>query len=91
MNNFEECVNKINLFRQSNPNINISNDDKLALYKYYKQGCGISLGDSPGMFQFIEKKKWEAHKSVSHMTQSEAQQQYILVAQKVLSECMNTQ
>ena len=42
------------------------------------------------MFQFVEKKKWEAHKSVSHMSQAEAQQQYILTAQIILSECMNT-
>jgi acyl-CoA-binding protein len=90
MNSFQDCVNKINLLKQSNPDITISDENKLALYKYYKQGCGISLGNPPGMFQFVEKKKWESHKSVSHMTQSEAQQQYISIVQDVLSECINT-
>lgn len=90
MTTFQECVDKVNLLKQSNPNNIISDENKLALYKYYKQGCGISLGKPPSMFQFVEKKKWEAHKSVSHMSQGEAQQQYILTAQTILSECMNT-
>ena len=38
MATFQDCVNKVNLLKQSNPNNNISDENKLALYKYYKQG-----------------------------------------------------
>ncbi|KAJ1643220.1 acyl-CoA-binding protein (ACBP)/diazepam binding inhibitor (DBI)/endozepine (EP) [Coemansia erecta] len=56
-----------------------SNEIKLQLYAYYKQGLACALGDAPGMFDFTAKAKYNAWKKVCDegVTPDVAQQKYI--------------
>lgn len=57
---------------------NISDDDKLYLYKYYKQA---TIGDvnisKPGFLNFTGVAKWNAWNTVKGITNEEAMNQYI--------------
>ena len=67
---------------------NLSNDDLLTLYKYYKQA---TVGDCntprPGMFDLKGKAKWDAWNSLVGVPQKEAEAKYITTvsALKILS------
>jgi len=83
---FNIWIAKINLFKISRIEINLSNDEKLSLYKFYKIGKKEPLGTKPGLFNSIENAKWNAHKSVLNMTPEEGQKNYILLAKKIISK-----
>ena len=61
-----------------------STDTRLKLYGLGRQG---SLGDNnepkPGMFSFVEKKKWEAWMENKGMAQEEAKRLFIALCIKV--------
>tara|TARA_Y100000816_G_C25887545_1_gene463062 strand:- start:9 stop:305 length:297 start_codon:yes stop_codon:yes gene_type:complete len=83
---FNMYVAKINLFKMSGNPIDISNDEKLDLYKFYKIGKNEPLGAKPGLFNPIENAKWKAHKSALDMSPDQAQENYILLAKKIISK-----
>ena len=56
----------------------ISNDDKLEMYKYYKQAtCGDNNTDKPYFYQVKEVAKWNAWTSIYDMSEGEAMHNYI--------------
>ena len=73
---FEETVNKIKT--SSGANIEITDTDKLHMYKYQKQAtvgnCDIPR---PWAIQFQECAKWDAWNSVKDMSKEEAMSKYI--------------
>lgn len=61
----------------------ISDEEKLNLYKFYKQALeGDNTADKPGILQFKAKKKWEAWESVKEMEKEEAMSCYVELAKK---------
>lgn len=61
----------------------ISDEEKLNLYKFYKQGIvGDNTADKPGMLQFKASKKWVAWESVKGMTKEKAMESYVELAKK---------
>lgn len=55
-----------------------SNDDMLALYAHFKQGtAGDVDGSRPGMFDMINRAKYDAWAKLKGMSQAAAQQAYI--------------
>lgn len=72
---FEEAVAYV---KNSKHNPNITDDDRLEFYKYYKQA---TLGDCtdpmPSMFAFSDRAKWQAWNSVKGMSQDEARAMYV--------------
>lgn len=67
--------------------VTVSQEDQLSLYKYYKQAtvgnCNIK---PPGMFQLVEKKKYEAWKSVENLSQEESKQKYVELVNKLFPD-----
>jgi small subunit ribosomal protein S27Ae len=67
---------------------NLSNDDLLTLYKYYKQA---TIGDCntarPSLFDMTGKAKWDAWNSLKGVSQKEAETKYIttVAALKILN------
>ena len=56
----------------------ISNDDKLEMYKYYKQAtCGNNNTDKPYFYQIKEAAKWNAWTSIYNMSIEDAMINYI--------------
>ena len=57
---------------------NYSDNDKLEIYKYYKQA---TIGDinivKPGFLYFKDRAKWDAWNSVKGLAQTEAMKLYI--------------
>lgn len=69
---FQEAVSKSKTFNKG------SNDDKLTLYKLYKQATeGDVNGSRPGMFDMVGRAKWDAWASVKGASKEEAMKQYI--------------
>jgi acyl-CoA-binding protein/ubiquitin len=67
---------------------NLSNDDLLTLYKYYKQATvGPCNTPRPGMFDMTGRAKWDAWNSVQGLSQKEAETKYIatVAALKILN------
>jgi diazepam-binding inhibitor (GABA receptor modulator, acyl-CoA-binding protein) len=59
----------------------ISDEEKLDLYKFYKQALeGDIIGDRPGVIQFKSRKKWDAWNSAKGVSKEEAQLAYIELA-----------
>ena len=57
---------------------NLTNDDLLTLYKYYKQATiGDCNTERPGMFDLTGKAKWDAWNSLKGVPQKEAETKYI--------------
>ena len=57
---------------------NLSNDDLLTLYKYYKQATvGDCNTERPSMFNMEGRAKWDAWTSVKGLSQEEAKTKYI--------------
>tara|TARA_Y200000002_G_C22400609_1_gene545474 strand:- start:367 stop:630 length:264 start_codon:yes stop_codon:yes gene_type:complete len=55
-----------------------SNDNKLYLYKFYKQAMiGDNNTSKPGFLDFTGKAKWSAWESLKGMSKEEAMQSYI--------------
>ena len=59
----------------------ISDEEKLNLYKYYKQAMeGDVTGDRPGIIKFKSRKKWDAWNTVKGTSEEDARTQYIELA-----------
>ena len=57
---------------------NLSNDDLLTLYKYYKQATvGDCNTERPGMFDLTGKSKWDAWNSLRGLSQEESKSKYV--------------
>lgn len=80
--NFEILSKKI-----KNTNILISNENKLELYKYYKQ---YTIGDcnieKPYMYQVTENYKWNAWNNIKNMDKKTAMNNYIKIATDILNK-----
>ncbi|CDO64442.1 acyl-CoA binding protein, isoform 1, ACBP1 [Plasmodium reichenowi] len=72
---FEECVAFINSVPKD---VNLPNDIKLNLYKYYKQStvgnCNIKV---PSKFKVTDRRKYEAWKSVENLNKEDAKKRYV--------------
>ncbi|SBT48297.1 acyl-CoA binding protein, putative [Plasmodium ovale wallikeri] len=72
---FDKCVQFINHLPKTEM---MSVENKLLLYKYFKQGtigkCNIV---APSMFRFEERKKYEAWKSIENLSKEEAKKKYV--------------
>jgi len=81
-NNFQILSEKI-----KNTNILISNEDKLELYKFYKQytigNCNIQ---KPYMYQITENYKWNAWNNIKNMDKDTAMNNYIKIATNILNK-----
>ena len=63
----------------------MSNDDKLYLYKYYKQSTIGNINiEIPSFFDFIGHQKYNAWKSVEYTSSSISMKKYILHTYKLL-------
>eukprot|EP00761_Pharyngomonas_kirbyi_P011285 gb/GECH01011310.1/.p1 GENE.gb/GECH01011310.1/~~gb/GECH01011310.1/.p1 ORF type:complete len:103 (+),score=32.98 gb/GECH01011310.1/:1-309(+) len=59
-------------------NPELSNDQKLKFYAYYKQATvGKCNTERPGMLDFVGKSKWDAWNELGDMSKEEAMQKYI--------------
>ena len=59
----------------------ISDEEKLNLYKFYKQAlAGDNTAAKPGVLQFKAKKKWEAWESVKGTSKDDAMKEYVELA-----------
>ena len=55
-----------------------SNDEKLKLYKYFKQATVGDVNTSrPGMLDFAGKAKWDAWDSIKGLSKNEAEINYV--------------
>tara|TARA_Y100000389_G_scaffold50722_1_gene46411 strand:+ start:1238 stop:1498 length:261 start_codon:yes stop_codon:yes gene_type:complete len=75
---FNSYVEKI---RNSTPtNNNVSNDEKLDLYKYYKQA---KIGDcnipKPSFFNITDSARWSAWNDIKGLSKEEAMKKYIML------------
>ena len=69
-----EAIRKVDLDK-------LSNEAKLELYKYFKQGDqGKNTTKKPGMLDMKGKAKWNAWNDLGDMPKEEAQKKYIEVA-----------
>ena len=63
----------------------MSDDDRLDLYKYYKQATqGDNQTEKPGFFDFVGKAKWTAWESVKGTSKDDAMREYIKKANELL-------
>ena len=80
--NFQILSEKI-----KNTNILITNEDKLELYKYYKQ---YTIGDcnteKPPMYQITDNYKWNAWNKIKNMDKNTAMNNYIKIATNILNK-----
>ena len=68
---FKEATEEARTFK------NLSDDDLLTLYKYYKQATvGDCTTPRPGLFDLTGKAKWDAWSSVRGLSQKEAEVKY---------------
>ena len=65
----------------------ISDENKLDLYKYYKQA---TIGDinieEPGFFNFVGKVKWNAWYKLKGISKEDAMNEYILKVNEIMDE-----
>ena len=80
---FNRNVMKMNLLKQSNT-INLTNEQKLDLYKYYKQGTHHHASNTPPpRYNIYDYAKWNAHNSVKFMSTDEAMKKYIELSTEI--------
>ena len=64
----------------------MSNNNKLFLYKYYKQATiGNNNTEKPGFFDFVGREKWNAWESVKGVSKDTAMHEYIIRANELLN------
>ena len=64
-----------------------SNDEKLSLYKYFKQATvGDINTDRPGMLDFAGKAKWDAWNSVKGTTKHDSEVNYIKLVNSLITK-----
>jgi diazepam-binding inhibitor (GABA receptor modulating acyl-CoA-binding protein) len=83
MNLENEFLQKSKLIKKSN--INISNEIKLNLYKYYKQAV---IGDcnvkAPNFLEYEQKMKWTAWNHIKGTDKNKAMNEYISIVNGIL-------
>jgi|TARA_B000000475_G_C15998315_1_gene447837 diazepam-binding inhibitor (GABA receptor modulator, acyl-CoA-binding protein) len=80
--NFQILSEKI-----KNTNKFINNEDKLELYKYYKQyTIGNCNTEKPSMYQITENYKWNAWNNIKNMDKKSAMNNYIRIATNILNK-----
>ncbi|XP_003385934.1 PREDICTED: acyl-CoA-binding domain-containing protein 1-like [Amphimedon queenslandica] len=63
---------------RSNTNLQLSDEQRLELYGYYKQATeGPCTSRKPGFFDFTGKAKWEAWNKLGTLSSSKAKEQYV--------------
>ena len=79
-----DIFNKASNYLSQNKNINVSNQDKLSLYGFYKQAtsgkCNIS---KPQGIDMVQQAKWEKWNSLGEMTKEAAMENYIQIVKKL--------
>ena len=76
---FNEKVNKVKTLKS------ISDDDKLFLYKYYKQSTTGDINvEKPGFFDFVGKMKWNAWNDLKGTSKKDAMRMYINKVEELL-------
>jgi diazepam-binding inhibitor (GABA receptor modulating acyl-CoA-binding protein) len=79
MDEFTLAVERIKL----NVNLQLSNEQKLELYSYYKQATvGPCNTGKPGFFDFTGRAKWEAWHKLGSLPSDEAKMHYISLVDK---------
>lgn len=78
---FKTCSEKVKSLNY------MSNDNKLYLYKYYKQATigNVNIDEPGGWFNFEAKEKYKAWKSVEDTTKNIALKKYIKKSIELLS------
>jgi len=72
--------------------VQVSTDDKLQFYAYYKQGTiGDVNTERPGLLDFQGKYKWDAWKKVEGTSKEDAQAKYVELLLEVLKKADNEQ
>ena len=65
--------------------VDSNNEQKLELYKYYKQATsGDVTGSQPWAVQVEARAKWDAHNSIKGMSKEDAEKAYIEAVNKLL-------
>ena len=65
----------------------MTDENKLYLYKYYKQSTiGDINTERPGFFDFIGKTKWDAWNKMKGLSKKDAMQKYIQKVEELLYE-----
>jgi len=63
----------------------LSNEEKLNLYKYFKQATeGDVKGSRPGIFSQKERAKWDAWDTVKGTSKADAQAKYVQIAKQYI-------
>lgn len=79
-----DIFNKASNYLSQNKNINVSNQDKLSLYGFYKQAisgkCNIS---KPQGINMVQQAKWQQWNNLGEMTKEEAMENYIQIVKKL--------
>lgn len=89
---FEIAAQGMKDLAEENTSFNLSNDEKLELYKYFKQSTVGDVNTSrPGMFNLKGKAKWDAWKSVEGTSKEDAQAAYIEIAKKYVKPAVVAQ
>lgn len=80
---FQQAADSI---KAEGKNLNLTNDELLELYGYYKQATvGDNTTAAPWAVQFEAKAKWEAWTSRKGLSKADAEAKYIEVANKLLA------
>ncbi len=84
---FEEAVELMNACPDD---IQISTEQKLLLYSYYKQStAGDCEGIRPSFYQVVEKAKYDAYYKLKGMDSNEAKSNYVNLAKSILENVKN--
>ena len=79
---FNEAANKI---KEDGKNLNLTNEDLLSIYGFFKQASvGDCIGVEPGFFDIKGKAKYNAWKECIGMTKEKAMQRYIKKVNKLV-------
>tara|TARA_B100001175_G_C19511578_1_gene644269 strand:+ start:1260 stop:1535 length:276 start_codon:yes stop_codon:yes gene_type:complete len=67
--------------------LDISNDEKLKCYGYYKQAvCGNNIDKQPWSIEYEKKAKWVAWESNKGMSKDEAMKSYIISIKDIINK-----
>jgi enoyl-CoA hydratase len=82
---FQQAVKSIQKGPNSpTPKKEVDNTMKLQLYAYFKQSTdGSCTGERPGMFNLVDRAKYDAWKGLGSMTKDQAQQKYIDIVKDI--------
>jgi len=91
MADIEEKFKKaVYLVRNGPPKADSTNEEKLNVYKYYKQATeGDVTGGQPWAVQLEARAKWDAWNSVKGMSKEDAKKKYVEIVQSGDSDWEN--